>query len=496
MVKTKELPNSKESEMMVLGCMLTCSNHLKIAADILDESDFYFIENKIVFESIRNAYKRNKPSDIHLICEELKRQDKLSVVGGAVYVMTLAQFAGTSAYIERYIELVRNKSILRRLINAVQDIQSKALQDPEDVVSIIDEAQKVFSVIDKSMKISTLPLTHMVGKLLELDGKLEQFRGKKYLGLCQKTIPEIDEKLLGLRKLLLMAAGPNVGKTALTIQLSLDILKNHNETCLVYISLEMSSMDILMRMFCNLSRLDYQTFIFGSNNQNMELMQSAYFTREEWENIEKAKKCLGTIGDRIQIIDASQAEFLDSKKAISFINALKGKTGSKRVIVVIDYLQVWPISVGVKLFTENEMDKWRIGEIKKIRDAINDDPVIVISEARKPSSGESNWCNGLSDVMGSARTTYSPDGVMLVKPLSSEEVCKLINGGILKDKNQINLIEKVLSEKGISICEFEFIKGRDGMQRFSIYLEFQYRKNMFKTTCKERLKIELVNGRK
>src|SRR5437868_2825048 len=89
-------PNSKESEMMVLGCMLTNVNSLNGAADALDESDFYYTEHKILFQALKTAYKNDKPADVHLICEELKRIDKLKSVGGVAFVTSVAQYAGTS----------------------------------------------------------------------------------------------------------------------------------------------------------------------------------------------------------------------------------------------------------------------------------------------------------------------------------------------------------------------------------------------------------------
>src|ERR1700733_2709454 len=112
--KVKVAPNSKESEMMVLGCMLTSINSLNISADALDESDFYYTEHQILFQILKSAYKQDKPADVHLVCEELKRLGKLDVVGGAAYVTTIAQYAGTSAYIEEYADIVKSKAVLRR----------------------------------------------------------------------------------------------------------------------------------------------------------------------------------------------------------------------------------------------------------------------------------------------------------------------------------------------------------------------------------------------
>src|ERR1700733_6830800 len=149
-LKIKVAPNSKESEMMVLGCMLTSINALNIAADALDDSDFYYTEHKIIFQVLKSAYKSDKPADIHLVCEELKRQDKLKSAGGAGYITLLAQYAGTSAYIEEYVAIVRDKAVLRSMIHTSQIVEKKALEEPEDVFEALDEAQQLFFQISQS----------------------------------------------------------------------------------------------------------------------------------------------------------------------------------------------------------------------------------------------------------------------------------------------------------------------------------------------------------
>src|SRR3984885_1231550 len=136
--------------MMVLGCMLTSINALNISADALDDSDFYYTEHKIIFQALKGAYKTEKPADVHLICEELKRQDKLKAVGGAAYITSLAQYAGTSAYIEEYTSLVRNKAILRNMIFAAQKVEKTALEEPPNVQAALDEAQQLFYQISQT----------------------------------------------------------------------------------------------------------------------------------------------------------------------------------------------------------------------------------------------------------------------------------------------------------------------------------------------------------
>ena len=137
--KVKTAPNSKESEMMVLGCMLTSLNSLQEASEGLDESDFYFTEHKIIFQTLKKSHKNGKPADVHLICEDLKTQDKLKSIGGVGYIVTLAQYAGTSAYIEEYIDIVKNKALLREILYVSQESEKAALEDPENASHLLDE---------------------------------------------------------------------------------------------------------------------------------------------------------------------------------------------------------------------------------------------------------------------------------------------------------------------------------------------------------------------
>jgi len=240
--------------------------------------------------------------------------------------------------------------------------------------------------------------------------------------------------------------------------------------------------------------MNYQTFVLGNGKQERQLDHSAHFNSSELAKIDLAKKTMGAIGDRLQIIDSSQSHYLDAQMAIYIINQLKERTMTKRVIVIIDYLQVWPVQKNQKFSSEIEADKWRIGEIKKIRDAINDDPVIVISEARKPSQNEEAWGNDLSDVMGSARGTYTPDVVMLFAQVPPKTLKKLWLSKKLPEIIPTEEQEEILDENekkgeaiisflanhGISICKLKIPKCRDAMKRFTLLVAFHFRKNSFK----------------
>lgn len=281
--KMRIAPNSKESEMMVLGCMLTSINSLNIAADALDDTDFYYTEHKIIFQILKTAYKTDKPADVHLVCEELKRQDKLKAVGGAAYITTLAQYAGTSAYIEEYSDIIRNKSILRNMIHAAQLVEKTALEDPQDVHGALDDAQQMFYQISQSASssagiliseiLSGVKAESSTPFLKELQERQERFLqlGPEDSGVTgmPSNFVDLDKMINGLNKsnLMILAARPAMGKTALAINIAENICFKNKAPVGIF-SLEMSAEQLVHRIICSQSEVESDKIKTGNLNGN------------------------------------------------------------------------------------------------------------------------------------------------------------------------------------------------------------------------------------
>ncbi len=279
--KTNIPPHSKESEMMVLGCMLTSINSLNVGADSLDDSDFYFTEHKLVFQALKAAYMQEKPADVHLVCEELKRQEKLKAVGGAAYVTTLAQYAGTSAYTESYIELVKSKSVLRRMIDAAQTVERTAKGEPDDVSLALDEAQGLFFKISQAANPAagrTVEeiLTGVRAKsetpfLKELEERQESFKEKGPDDPGITGIPtrftDLDKMINGLNDshLLIVAGRPAMGKTAFAINIAEHVCFD-NDVPVGIFSLEMTAEQLVHRIVCSQSEVESDKILTGSLN--------------------------------------------------------------------------------------------------------------------------------------------------------------------------------------------------------------------------------------
>ena len=268
--KFKVAPNSKESEMMVLGCMMTCINSLNVAADLLDDGDFYYTEHKLVFNVLKAAFFQDKPADVHLVAEELKRQDKLKSVGGVAYLTTLVQFAGTSAYIDEYAQLVKDKAILRRMIHAAQEVEKRALKEPDDVSQALDEAQGMFFSISQSANpLAGKLLREILGGvksenqtpfLKDLEQKQERFRefGPEKGGITglPTGFLDLDKIINGLNRsnLMILAARPAMGKTALALNMAEHVCFRHNAPVGIF-SLEMSADQLVHRIVCSQSEV-------------------------------------------------------------------------------------------------------------------------------------------------------------------------------------------------------------------------------------------------
>lgn len=279
--KVKIAPNSKESEMMVIGCMLTSINALNIAADGLDDSDFYYTEHKVIFQILKELYRSDKPADVHLVSEELKRQDRLKAVGGMGYLTTLAQYAGTAAYIEEYTQIVRNKSVLRSMINAAQAVEKTALEEPQDVFNSLDEAQQLFYKISQAANPNSGVLIKeiLTGvksevnlpylKALQDKQELYQLRGPQDHGITgvPTHFTYFDKMLNGFNNsnLMILAARPAMGKTAFALNVAENICFKSGIPVGVF-SLEMSAEQLVHRIICSQSEVESDKIKTGSLN--------------------------------------------------------------------------------------------------------------------------------------------------------------------------------------------------------------------------------------
>ncbi len=274
-------PNSKESEMMVLGCMLTSIDSLNTAAEMLKEKHFYYKEHQIIFSALKYCYVNDAPADVHIIAEELKRRNKLDEAKGVAYLTTLVQYAGTAAHLEEYAKIVKEKALLRDIIKISDDISKKAFAEPENVYETLEQAQASFFEVSQvnSKGFGTLLQEIISGEKSEhnkpyltyLQEKQEEFHSKDRNENAIVGIPthfcDFDKMVGGMNNsnLMILAARPAMGKTALAINLAENIcFKSHLPVGIF--SLEMTAEQLMHRIVCSQAEVESEKIKTGSLN--------------------------------------------------------------------------------------------------------------------------------------------------------------------------------------------------------------------------------------
>ncbi|PCI76782.1 replicative DNA helicase [Candidatus Aerophobetes bacterium] len=360
--KIKEVrvaPHSKESEMMVIGCMLTNINSLNTASDMLDDSDFYFSEHKAIFATLKSLYKKDKPADIHITAEELKREEKLEEIGGVSYLTELAQYAGTSAYIEEYCEIIKNKSILRAMIQTAQEIEKSALSEPSNVLTSLDEAQALFFNIARQGNntagmeikdvISGLKSESSAPYIKELERRQELFLEKGEEAFASIGIPsgfkDLDKLLNGLApsNLIICAGRPAMGKTAFVLNIAEHVCFNSGMN-VGFFSLEMSADQLLHRMVCSQSGVE------------SEKIQKGTLNGQEYQRVAST---LNKMSEHTMIIDDQPGLSISDLRA----RARRMKEAHNIDLLIIDYLQ---LLTGTAKYGHAENRQQEISEISRM----------------------------------------------------------------------------------------------------------------------------------
>lgn len=415
MTKTKTAslriaPHSKESEMMVLGCMLTSVNSLNIAADALEDTDFYFTEHQIVFSVLKDAYKQDKPADVHLVCEELKRIAKLDTVGGAPYVTTLAHYAGTSAYIEEYVDLIRSKSILRRMIQAAQTIEKNALEEPSNVHGALDDAQSLFFKISQSANagaglllsdlLTGVKASSKTSFLKELQERQEEFRRRGPDELKITGIPthfvDLDKLINGVNNsnLMILAGRPAMGKTALALNIAENICFKNKMPVGIF-SLEMTAEQLLHRMICSQAEVESEKIRTGS------------LTGAEFQRIVAS---IGEMQKQTMIIDDQPGLKITDLRA----RARRMKESYGITFLAIDYLQLIGGSGSSRMLESRQIEISEISRLLKTLARELNIPILCMSQLSRKVEDRAGHRPMLSDLRESGSIEQDSDIVMLM----------------------------------------------------------------------------------
>lgn len=403
-------PYSKDAEMVVLGCMLTSSDALTTASDLLASSDFYMKEHQILFDLFKEAQKKDKPCDLLLVSEELKRLGKLDEIGGITYLTMLIQHAGTAAHIQEYAQIVKNKSLLRQLKQASLHIEELALSEPDDVLSTLDEAQATLfkigqnshcrhGLLVKDLLLGTKgPSSTPYLKMLE--ERQEEFLNRDPNSPPVTGIPshftDLDKLINGFcpSQLIILAARPSMGKTALALNIAENILLKSHKSVAIF-SLEMNAEELLHRMICSQSEVE------------SEKIRTGALTGQEYQRIVES---VHRLQKHTLIIDDEPGIRISDLRARA--RRMKELYGIE--LIIIDYLQLLSGS------RQNYNPDQRQNEISEISRNLKtlarelNVPIICLSQLSRKVEERQGHRPMLSDLRESGSIEQDADIVMLI----------------------------------------------------------------------------------
>jgi len=386
-------PHDEEAEQAVIGSMLTDQEAVVSAIESLKAEDFYRSDNATIYEAIMNVYAKGEPIDIITVKEELVSMGKLDSVGGLEYLASLPEKVPTTANVEKYVNIVEEKSILRSLIKTANELISLGYSQQEDVTSIMDDAEKkIFNIMQKKTQNGYDSIKNILVESFE--NLQELYKNKKHITGVASGFIDLDNKTSGFHKdeLILIAARPSMGKTAFALNIATNAAVNSGTPVVVF-SLEMSKEQCANRILCSQAMVDSSRVGKGEIDD------------EEWAKLATAA---GELSDSSGII-------IDDTPGIT-VAEIRAKCRKLKIekdigLVVIDYLQ---LITGSGKTNSREQEIAEISRSLKILAKELAIPVIALSQLSRAPEARPDHRPMLQDLRESGSIEQDADVVMFI----------------------------------------------------------------------------------
>ncbi|MDP3791197.1 MAG: replicative DNA helicase [Candidatus Omnitrophota bacterium] len=385
-------PQSLEAEMAVLGSMLLDREATSLAIELLSASSFYKNAHKSIYSAITKLFDENKAVDLVTVVEELKKTNALDDVGGPAYLANIASSVPTSANITYYAKIVKEKCILRNLINAATQIASECYNTSHEADSLVDKAEQIiFDIAAKKVESRSVPLRDVIKSSIETIDSLYQ-RKENITGLAT-GFRDMDIKTAGLQRsdLIVMAGRPSMGKSALAACI-VEHVGVVEKKPVAFFSLEMSKEQLVQRMLCSHARVDAHK------------VRTGFLSQADWPRLVTAAGKL------------SEAPiFIDDTPGISVMElrakARRLKAQHDIQMIVLDYLQLMQGNY------KSDNRQQEISEISRSLKALARElnvPLIAISQLSRAVEQRSDHRPQLSDLRESGAIEQDADLVVLL----------------------------------------------------------------------------------
>ena len=313
-------PQAVDLEEVVLGAMMIDKKGVDEVIDILHPEVFYKDAHRFIYESIFKLFESSEPVDLLTVSSQLKKEGHLEAVGGDFYLIKLTQKVASSAHIEFHARIILQKYIQRSLIKISNEIIEEAYEESTDVFDLLDEAEsKLYEVTQGNLKRSAETAQNLV---IQAKKRIEEIANKEGLSGIPSGFDKLDKLTSGWQPsdLIIVAARPGMGKTALTLSMARNIAVNA-EIPVAFFSLEMSSVQLITRL------------ISSETGLSSEKLRTGRLEKHEWEQLNVKVKSL-----------EKAPLFIDDTPSLSIfdLRAKARRLASQHGIkmIIIDYLQL------------------------------------------------------------------------------------------------------------------------------------------------------------
>jgi len=391
-------PHSIEAESSVLGGLLLDNGAWDRMGDLLVDGDFYRYEHKLIYAAIGTLINASKPADVITVYEQLQNLGKADDIGGLVYLNSLAQYVPSASNIRRYAEIVRERSILRKLVSAADEIATEAFNPQGKAVDkILDEAeQKIFNIGEEGsrMKQGFQGMHTLVVDLL--DRVTEMADNPNDITGVPTGFVDLDRMTSGFQAgdMIVLAARPSMGKTAFAINIAEHVALNEGLPVAVF-SMEMGAAQLAVRIVGSIGRIDQGHLRTGK------------LTDEEWPRLTEAIEKLRTISLHIdETPGLTTSELRANSRRLA-------RTCGQLGLIVVDYLQLMSVSSAMN----DENRATAVGEISRGLKMLAKElkcPVIALSQLSRGVESRTDKRPMMSDLRESGAIEQDADVIMFI----------------------------------------------------------------------------------
>ncbi|MFH0876855.1 MAG: replicative DNA helicase [Candidatus Omnitrophota bacterium] len=385
-------PQNIEAELAVLGSMLLEESAIPTVLELIDENAFYKEAHQKIFSSLIELYDHRKGVDLITLVEKLKNDNCLQQVGGASYLTGLTNAVPTAANAAHYARIVKEKNILRMLINNATQIVSRAYETEEGVDDLLDASERmIFEIADRRIEGSFVSMKEIIKDSIETIDRL--YQRKAHITGIPTGYSGFDEKTAGLQPsdLIIVAGRPSMGKSALAINM-VEHASVVEKIPVAFFSLEMSKEQLVQRFLCSHARVDAHK------------VRTGFLSNTDWPLLTTAAGKL------------SEAPiFIDDTPSISVLElrakARRLKSHHDIKLIVVDYLQLMRGSANI------ESRQQEISEISRSLKALARElnvPLIAISQLSRAVESRMDHRPQLSDLRESGAIEQDADVVVLL----------------------------------------------------------------------------------